>query len=263
MTDLFAFGSASASLDAEDRYGTTGDMKKTQYVMQLLGFPGHADTLKCLLTAAEKGIEVESAVLDVSEDQQQSADYLNISPFGIMPALKEAHYTVAGDAGIVCFIEGRGLGNRLPPRNAALLAEQMYWIDIARSNVAPFVEILMQEQVIGPMSNAAYQVNNEALESARSALVAPLDAINSQLAGKEFVVGAYTYADIHWTAYVHLLLMAGEGHMVDQRANLKTWLERVKQHKSFSGQDLIAYDLLPTLEDIKAKKLNSVVITDF
>lgn len=263
MTDLFAFGSASESLDAEDRYGTTGDMKKTQYVMQLLGFPGDADTLKCLLTAAEKGIEVESGVLDVSEGQHQSDDYLKISPFGVMPALKEAHYTVAGDAGIVCFIEGRGLGNRLPPRNAALLAEQMYWIDIARTNVAPYVETIMQEQVIGPMSNAAYQANNDALESARSALVAPLDAIDSQLAGKEFVVGAYSYADIHWTAYIHLLMMAGEEKMVNQRGNLNAWLERIKQHKSFSGQDLIAYDLLPTLQDIKARKLNNVVITDF
>ena len=54
MADLFHYGSAAKALDADDRYGSDGDMKKTQYVMQLLGFPGDVDTLKCLLTAAEK-----------------------------------------------------------------------------------------------------------------------------------------------------------------------------------------------------------------
>ena len=56
MADLFHYGSAAKALDADDRYGSDGEMKKTQYIMQLLGFPGDVDTLKCLLTAAEKGI---------------------------------------------------------------------------------------------------------------------------------------------------------------------------------------------------------------
>lgn len=263
MTDLFAFGSGATRLDSEQRYGSTGDLKKTQYVMQLLGFPGDADTLKCLLTAAEKGIEVESGILDITQAQQESEAYRKISPFGIVPALKEAHYTVAGDAGIVCFIEGRGLGNRLAPRNAAVLAEQTYWIDIARTNVAPHVETLMQEQVLRPMADPAYTPDSAALEAARSALVAPLDALDGQLAGKTFVVGDYSYADIHWTAYVHLLTLAGEAGLVEQRPNLKAWLERIKTHKSFSGQDIVAYELLPTIEDIRAKRMKDVVISDF
>ncbi len=263
MTDLFAFGSAVVPLDTDERYGTTGDMKKTQYVMQMLGFPGHADTLKCLLTAAEKGIEVESAVLDITQGQQDSEDYRKISPFGVVPALKEAHYIVAGESGISVFVEGRGLGNRLAPRNAAVLAEQMYWMDIGRSDVAPHVETLMQEQVLGPMSDASYQVDEAAMEAARSALTAPLDAIDAQLNGKKFVVGDYSYADIHWTAYVHLLTLAGEDALIDQRPHLKAWLERIKTHKSFSGQDVIAYDMLPTLDDVKTKKLNDVVCGEF
>jgi len=263
MTDLFAFGSGAARLDSDQRYGSTGDMKKTQYVMQLLGFPGDADTLKCLLVAAEKGIEVESGVLDITRSQQESEAYRKISPLGIIPALKEAHYTVTGDLGIVTFIEGRGLGNRLAPRNAALLAEQTYWIDIARANVGPHVEVLMQEQVLGPMADTAYTSDSKAMDAAREALRGPLDAIDAQLAGKAFVVGDYSYADIHWTAYIHLLSLSGEAALVEQRPNLKGWFERIKTHKSFSGQDVVAYELMPTLEDIRGKKLKDVVITDY
>ena len=78
MSDLFHFGSAAKALDADDRYGSDGEMKKTQYVMQLLGFPGHPDTLKVMLTAASKGIEVESAVVDMSAKQQDTEDYRKI-----------------------------------------------------------------------------------------------------------------------------------------------------------------------------------------
>lgn len=262
MNDLFAFGSAGV-MDADDRYGTTGDMKKTQYVMQLLGFPGNADTLKCLLTAGEKGIEIESAVLDMSMHQQDTDDYRHISPFGIVPALREAKYTVAGDAGVMCFIEGRGLGNRLSPRNAGVLAEQMYWIDIACNNVAPQLETLMQERVLGPMSAADYLANNGAVATALAELAAPLDAVDGQLADRDFIVGDYSYADIHWTAYIHLLKLAGEHAQVEERPNLRSWFSRIKKHKSFSGQDLVAFELLPTLDEIKSKKLKDVVCGEF
>ncbi|MCU7947612.1 MAG: glutathione S-transferase family protein [Candidatus Thiodiazotropha sp. (ex Cardiolucina cf. quadrata)] len=263
MTDLFAFGSAAKSLDAEGRYGTAGDLKKTQYVMQLLGFPGDADTLKALIVAGEKGIEIESGILDITQGIEKTKDYLTISPLGITPALKEAHYQVTGDLGIISFIEGRGLGNRLPPRNAALLAEQNYWIDIARAEVAPHVQTIMAEKVFNAMNDDAKEMDIEAVDNARQALSAPLNALDTQLAGKAFIVGEYCYADVHWTAYLHLLYVAGEQALIDQRDNLSQWWERIRLHKSFSGQNLIAYNLLPSLEDIKAKKLNDVVITDF
>ncbi|MEW8290436.1 MAG: glutathione S-transferase family protein [Candidatus Thiodiazotropha endolucinida] len=263
MTDLFAFGSATQRLDAVGRYGTAGDLKKTQYVMQLLGFPGDADTLKVLIVAAEKGIEIESGILDITQNINKSEDYLSISPLGIMPALKEAHSQVAGDLGIISFIEGRGLGNRMPPRNAAVLAEQNYWIDIARNNVAPHVDAIMDEKVLKAMNKESIQADTDVIETARQALDAPLNALDSQLANKEFIVGDYSYADVHWTAYAHLLCVSGEQSLITQRNNLNQWLERIKRHKSFSGQKIVAYDLLPSLEDIQAKKLNDVVITDF
>lgn len=254
MADLFAFGSAVKSLDAEDRYGSTGDLKKTQYIMQLLGTPDDADTLKALIIAAEKGIEIETAVLD--EQTQQSDSYRQISPLGVTPALKEAHYQVCGDLAIISFIEGRGLGNRMPPRNAAILAEQNYWIEIARSEVAPAVETIVSH-ALGEHDDAA------AVASARQALETPLEALDRQLNSKEFIVGAYSYADVHWTAYIHLLCVCGEANQVEQRPHLAKWWQRIQQHKSFSGQDLVAYKLLPTLDDLKEQHLNDVLISDF
>ena len=263
MNELFAFGRTAGSDTSDVSYGLGGDMKKTQYVLQLLGFPGHADTLKCLITAVEMGMETDSSVLDILEGQDESAEYLEVSPFGVVPALKEADYYVAGESGIMSYIEARGLGTRLPPKNAALLAEQNYWSDIACSEVGPHVNTLVQEHILAPMHDSVYMVKSDSIEAARKALQAPLDALNNQLAGNTFIIGNYSFADIHWTAYVHLLYEAGEGDLIDERPNIKAWFDRIRTHKSFSGQNIVAYDLLPKLADIKKKQLNSIFIDDF
>lgn len=262
MSDLFHFGSAAKSLDADDRYGSDGEMKKTQYIMQILGFPGQPDTLKLLLTAAEKGIEAETAVVDISAKQQDTEDYRTISPLGIVPVLKEADYIVAGENGTSVFVEGRGLGRFLAPRNAAILADQNYWMDIGRTEVQPHVEALMQELVIGPMGDASYTADNTAVEAARASLAAPLEALNTKI-GSEYIIGDFCYADIHFTAYIHLLSVIGEEALLNSHANIKAWFERIKTHKSYSGQDIFAYDFMPSLEDIKSNTLADIECGEF
>jgi glutathione S-transferase len=271
MSGLFDFGRAASSESSDVSQGLGGDMKKAQYVLQMLGFPGHADTLKCLITAVEMGMETDIAVLDILEGQDESSDYLEISPFGMVPALKEADYYVSGGSGIMSYIEARGIGERLPPRNSTLLAEQNYWSDVACTEVGPYVSTLVQERILAPMADAVYLVKADAIEAARNALLAPLDALDKQLAKQldkqlaknMFIIGNYSFADIHWTAYVHLLYEAGEGDLINDRPNIKAWFERVRAHKSYSGQNMVAYDMLPKLGDIKKKQLNSIVIDDF
>ena len=263
MADLFHYGSAAKALDAEDRYGSDGEMKKTQYIMQLLGFPGDVDSLKCLLTAAEKGIEVESGILDMSKGEQDAEDYRAISPFGITPALKEAHYTIVGEPGTAVFIEGRGLGNRLAPRNAALLATEMYWMEVGKEMVQPHIEALMNQKVCGQMADSAFVTNDIVVKAAREALAGPLDAFDEQLTSNEFVIGGYSYADIHWTIYIHLLTVMGEEVLFAKHNSIKAWFERIKSHKSFSGQDIVSYDFLPTLGEIKIKKMKDVECGEF
>jgi glutathione S-transferase len=176
--------------------------------------------------------------------------------------LKEANYVVVGEHGTSVFVEGKGLGTFLAPRNAAVLADQNYWMDIGRTEVQPHVETLMQELVIGPMGDAAYTADSAAVDAARAALATPLDALNAKIA-KKYIVGDFCYADIHFTAYMHLLLVMGEADMLNSRPNVKAWFELIKKHKTNSGQDIIAYDFLPSLEDIKAKTLADIECGQF
>lgn len=257
MTDLFAFGRAS-----EAGYGLSGDMKKTQYVLQLLGTPDNTDTLKCLLTAAEVGLETDCATLDIAAGADKSAQYLDVSPFGMVPALKEADYYVAGASGVMSYIEARGLGKRLRPQNAQLLAEQNFWADIASTEVQPHVEALLRENVLKP-ADSRLPPDEKVAVATRDALKAPLQALNAQLTGKTFIIGDFSFADIHWTACLHLLHEAGGAALIESQSEVRRWFEQMRQHKSFSGQAIIPFELLPTRNEIIEQQLKSVVIDDY
>ena len=76
-----------------------------------------------------------------------------------------------------------------------------------------------------------------------------LNAFDSALTGKNFIVGDYSYADVHWTAVAHFLVLAGKQDMIDSRPNTKAWYDKVKQRPSYAS--------LPSLEDIKQKQLKA------
>ena len=250
MTDLFD-QRAVADTGAGD-YGLSGDMKKTQYVLQLLGMAYCPETLKCILVAAEQGMEMNCGSLEDSD--LISADFLAVSPLGIAPALKENDFFTASARAIIEFINARGLGYSLIPKNAALAAEQETWIDKARNEAEPALNILVGE-LRGQSGDVA---------TAKAQLEPILDGLNEQLGKGKFVLGKnYSLADVHWTAVIHLLELTSAADMVSERSNVKAWLDGIRTKKSNCGQALKAASLLPTVDDIKANKLNNVVIDDF
>ncbi len=250
MTDLFD-QRAIADTGAGD-YGLSGDMKKTQYVLQLLGSPACSETLKCVLIAAEQGMEMNTGSIEISD--LESAEFNAVSEFGLAPALKENDFFTAGSKAITEYINARGLGTSIIPKNVALAAEQETWIDKSRQQAGPAIKTFVGE-ITGQSGDIA---------AARSQLEPVLDELNEQLGKDKFVIGKnYSMADIHWTADMHLLSLTSGADMITSRPNITNWMQSMRDKKSNCGQSLKSCSLLPTVEDIKANKLNNVVIDDF
>lgn len=233
-------------------YGLSGDMKKTQYVLQLLGAPFCPETLKCILIAAEQGMEMNTGSLEMAD--LDSAEFNEVSEFGLAPALKENDYFTAGSKAITEFINARGLGTSIIPNNVVLAAEQESWIDKSRQQAEPAIQAFVGE-ITGQGGDTA---------AAKAQLEPVLDELNEQLGKDKFILGKnYSMADVHWTADIHLLGLTSGADMIESRANIKTWMQSMRDKKSNCGQSLKACSLLPTVEDIKANKLNNVTIDDF
>ncbi|NQZ54272.1 MAG: hypothetical protein HRT93_08480 [Piscirickettsiaceae bacterium] len=247
----------------EEVYGSSGDMKKTQYMLQLLGTPWDANTLKCIIAAAEQGMELHSGYLDVLNNEQDTESYRSIFEFGTYPGMKELDYNLAGASGILAFINARGLGYSLTPKNVNEAATQDYWVDLAITEATPSVNTLVQEKIVKPMVDASYSQDTKAVDEAKSNLGPILDLLDKQMIGNQYIIGKYTFADVHWTALIHLLVLSDCSDLVQSHSQINRWYSALATRKSNCGQSIVSFSLLPNIEDIKQKKLSSVKIDDF
>jgi glutathione S-transferase len=231
--------------------GLFGSKKaKKESRMQLRGFPGDSSTHKCLLMAAEKGVPLDMELLDVMGGACDRQDYRAISPFGKCPCLTEDDFVTTGAPAILAYLDVRGQGGPLNPKKAAFYGEQNYWVQLGEKLAEPSVTSLMWENVCAPMSDSSYTAEVGEVAAARDQLEQVLDALDAQLDGRNFIIGEYSYADVHWTVIAHLCTLSGEQDLIDSRSNVKAWFDRVQERISFAS--------LPSIEDVKHKQLRSV-----
>ena len=128
--------------------------KKAQKKLHIKGFPGHVDTCKCLYLAAEKGLDIDLSLLDITEQEQQQDSYLSMSPFGKVPSLSEDTQVVSGVAAVLPFIDIKGGGKSLTPKKAANLGQQNYRIEVVKNKVMPPLDVLDEEQLLNAMKDS-------------------------------------------------------------------------------------------------------------
>ena len=264
MIDLFQQMAEKAGIGTDSNYGMSGDMKKTQYVLELIGSPADPGTLKCILTAAEQGMELNCYSVIADAVSGIESELQEISPLSVLPCMKEADFQVCGSDAISAFIDARGLGYSLTPRNAMLASIQDYWIDIACTHVAPEVNAMVSEVVKKQYINKDHVPDKTLIDKCAKNLNLYFDALNDQLKNNKYIVcNKYTWADLHWTAYVHLCVLSGYGELVSSRSHVDKWFSRIQSKKSQCGQNIVAYEYLPNKDELSSGSLKSIEISDY
>jgi glutathione S-transferase len=218
-------------------FGLFKKKKKAETGMKLRGFPGDLSTAKCLIMAAEKQVKLETELLDTQAGEQDQAEYRSLSPFGKHPYLQEGDAVAIGAEASLAYLDTRGNGF-MNPKKAQHFGHQNYWWQVAETIGTP-VESLID----------AAAFDSTASTDAMELIEVGLTAFDNALTGKKFIVGEYSYADVHWTAIAHFLVLAGKQDMIESHPNIKAWYDKVKQRPSYAS--------LPSLEDIKQKQLNA------
>ncbi|MGI9305316.1 MAG: glutathione S-transferase family protein [Gammaproteobacteria bacterium] len=213
--------------------------------MKLYGHPACVNTAKCLLTAAEKGVDIESHSVDPASP---SAEVSAISPFGSVPVLQDADFVVYGTPAILSYLDDKGFGPSLLPRNGVVRAINYQWSHIATDYVQPQVMALMSGDGDREVVAKGFAALNEQLQSS-----------NPILRG-DFICGAFCLADIHWAAVAHGCYLANAGDLVESNGAVNTWWGHVKSHPSTSKEKIVAYDVLPTANDVQSNTLKDVQI---
>ena len=213
-----------------------GDQLRTKMILR--GHPKCPDTGKCLQTAAEKGVDVDCEIIT----DLDSSDFRAVSPYGIGPVLHDIDYVVYGTAAVMSYLDDKGFGPSLVPRNGVSRAIMYQWAIIATECVTP---------------NLGDSINKDAL--------APLfDGLEKQVLNPprrgDFICGDFTLADIHWSSLCNLIEVGGAGDLITSRSGVAKWYDKVKSHPSTSKEKIIPFTALPTAADISSGTLRGISI---
>lgn len=220
---------------------------KLQDKMKFYGNPACLDSAKCLFTAAEKGVDIESHYVGL-DGGGDAAEAASISPHGSLPVIRDVDFVVYGPNAIMSYLDDKGFGPSLVPRNAVVRTIMYQWIHIASDLAQPSVAALMGG-------------DGDTAEVSRwfDILDAQLQSKSVSLRG-DYIAGAFSLADIHWAALAQGCYLAGAGDIVDSRPAVKTWWGLIKAHPSTSKEKIKAYDVLPTAGDIQGNSLRDIQI---
>lgn len=215
-------------------------------VKVLWGVAGCANTSKILLTAAEKGVDIEGRSVDVKSEAGMK-EIKKFSPFGSIPVLKDVDFYIYGTEAIMSYLDDKGFGPSLVPRNGVMRAFHYQWSHIASDHFGPVVS-----KLTGGDDSA-----KEAVKQCLSALEAQLNNRNKR---GDYIVGEFSLADIFWAPGVHSLCIHGHESLVDSMPAVKAWWANMKVRKSMSKENYVAYTVLPSLDEVRSNKLRSVSI---
>ncbi|HAU06931.1 MAG TPA: hypothetical protein DCS49_03955 [Gammaproteobacteria bacterium] len=210
------------------------------------GVAGCANTSKVLLTAAEKGVDIDARSVDMNSEVEMNEIKRN-SPFGSVPVLKDVDFYIYGTEAIMSYLDDKGFGPSLVPRNGVIRAVHYQWSHIATQAFIPAVNKL-----------------NEGDDSAMDTVKLALSQLDAQLSSRnkrgDYIVGEFSLADIHWAPGIHALCLHGHDSLIDSMPAIKAWWGNMKVRKSMSKENYVAYTVLPSLDEIRSNKLRSISI---
>jgi GST-like protein len=176
---------------------------------------------KISIALEEMGLDYSVHPIDIGKDQQFSSDFLAISPNNKIPAIIDHDHSVSVfESGAILIHLAEKTGQFLPkePKERTKVLEWLSW------QIAGFGPMLGQ---LNHFTNRADEKMPLAIQRFFDESVRLYKVLDKQLAGRDYVAGAYSIADMAiypWSAVALGPIQAGSG---DSFLNVAAWHERM------------------------------------
>lgn len=191
--------------------------------MRLYWHPFSIFPRRVRIALREKGIACEEVEIDLPGGATRTAEFRRLNPFGQVPVLDDDGVVIYESVAILEYLEERHPTPALLPADAAgrararqlMLASGDYF-------AAPLKRWLTR--LFAP--EAAW--NRADQEHAVAELGEHLDVLEPLLGGREYLVGAFSFADIAYAPLVCDLAACQLGHLLAPRPAVQAWVERLR-----------------------------------
>lgn len=193
--------------------------------MKVFGHPASTCTRKVLCTLAEKAAPFEFVVVDITKGEQRSPEHLARQPFGVVPALDDDGFALYESRAIVRYLDATLPGVSLTPADAKARALMEQWISVEHSYFSPHAMKAVLN--IWYSSMQGKEPDGEVVAKGLADSTRALDVLEKNLAGKDYLVGAFSLADITYAPYLQYLEDMRIDAIVTERPNVLAWWKRV------------------------------------
>jgi len=185
---------------------------------------GHSHRAELMMALLD--IPYEAVDLDMANGAHKAPDYLEISPFGQVPAIDDNGTTLSDSNGILVYLVTRyGDDHEWLPSDPVKAANVQRWLSVAAGEIA-----------YGPCSARLVTVFGADLdwENAKAIAKNLFTVLERVLANTAFLADdAITIADVAGYSYI---AHAPEGGVsLDPYPNIRAWLERIEARPHFVG----------------------------
>ncbi|MEM8730683.1 MAG: glutathione S-transferase family protein [Pseudomonadota bacterium] len=219
-------------------------------------------SIKARVALAEKGLEWQSAPVDLKSGAQFQAEFLRLNPEGVVPVLVDGDFVLSESSAIIEYVDQLTPENPLMPQGAQAQAETRMWlircIPIhAAINTLSFASVFRARQLAMPrekvMAMFAAMPNPEItakridifengmasvyVDGALATLTRTFDWMQGQLEQGAWLGGpSYGLADVALLAYVDRLdNLAFSGLWTQRYCAIGDWLARARARPSYDA----------------------------
>ena len=171
----------------------------------------------------ELGLPYALESFALGERKMRAPEYLAVHPLGRVPVLEDDDGTCIYESGaIVQYVLARYATGRMAPEvSSREFALYLQWLHYAEGMIMPPVNTVVVETILLP----AERRNQANVDRAVKLLGRMLEAVDTHLAGREFLAGAFSGADIMTG---HATIVAAKlGADVSDKPHVRAYIERL------------------------------------
>ena len=181
---------------------------------------------KTRIVLAEKDLSFETIPVDLKAGEQKRPEFLKLNPFGKVPVLIDDEVIVYDSTIINEYLEDEYPHPQLMPQDSAARARVRTLEDYADNAF-----LLVTGQLMHELRKPEGERDQQRLQNARQQVMQMLAVIDGSLAGKSWLVGNFSLADVAYAPRVVILPALGITLDPEWR-NVAAWIQRLNQRAS-------------------------------
>jgi glutathione S-transferase len=181
---------------------------------------------KTRIVLAEKDLSFETVPVDLQAGEQKRPEFLKLNPFGKVPVLIDDEVIVYDSTIINEYLEDEYPHPQLMPSDSAARARVRTFEDYADNAFIPLTGTIMRE-----LRKPEAERDQEKLTTSRQQVARMLAVIDGSLAGRNWLVGNFSLADVAFAPRVVILPALGVTLDPEWR-NVAAWIQRLNQRAS-------------------------------